>query len=153
VLGRPPPCTGFAGALGRTAERRTLLALEPSGGHPMGPASEAVVRRRRRTLSQPARTLMGSRPRRPSRRAAPHPRRVSNPYSPERANGHAWGCGIVGFDGISGGMVGGTPAGSFGGGMLFGAGDGTPTGSGPGVSAGRGGWVGAGLGSAGLGSG
>src|SRR4051812_17507590 len=78
---------------------------------------------------------------------------LPNPYSPERANGHAWGCGIVGFHGISGGMVGGTPAGSFGGGMLLGAGDGTPTGSGPGVSAGRGGWVGAGLGSAGLGSG
>src|SRR4051794_7671445 len=31
VLGRPPPCTGFAGALGRTAELLTLLALEPSG--------------------------------------------------------------------------------------------------------------------------
>src|SRR5215212_3295559 len=43
VRRRPPPCTGFAVAQGRTAERRTLLALEPSGGHPMGPASEAVV--------------------------------------------------------------------------------------------------------------
>src|SRR4051812_5086818 len=31
VRGRPPPCTGFAVALGRTAELLTLLALEPSG--------------------------------------------------------------------------------------------------------------------------
>src|SRR3954447_20457904 len=85
------------------------------------------------------------------RPCAPRPKRVPNPYSPERANGHACGCGIVRFDGISGGMVGGTPAGSFGGGMLLGAGDGTPTGSGPRVSAGRGEWVGAGLGTGSLG--
>jgi len=31
VLGRPPPRTGFAGALGRTTKLLTLLALEPSG--------------------------------------------------------------------------------------------------------------------------
>ena len=68
-------------------------------------------------------------------------------------NSHACGCGIVGFDGISGGMVGGTPAGSLGGGTLLGAGEGTPTGSGPGVSVGRGGRPGAGLGSAGVGPG
>src|SRR4051794_24510862 len=97
---------------------------------------------------------MGSRPRRPcSRRAAPRSKRLPDLYPPERANGHAWGCGIVGFDGISGGMVGGTPAGSSGDGMLLGAGDGTPTGSGPGVSVGRGGGGGAGLGAAGGGSG
>ena len=69
------------------------------------------------------------------------------------ANDHACGCGIVGLDGISGGRVGGKPAGSLGGGILLGAGEGTPTGSGPGVSVGRGGWFGAGLGSAGVGSG
>src|SRR3954447_20192279 len=61
------------------------------------------------------------------------------------ANDHACGCGIVGLDGISGGIVGGMPAGSFGSGILLGAGEGTPTGSGPGVSAGRGGWLGAGI--------
>src|SRR4051794_403469 len=51
---------------------------------------------------------------------------IPKSYS-DQFNGYACGCGIVGFDGISGGMVGGTPAGSFGGGMLLGAGDGTPT--------------------------
>jgi hypothetical protein len=69
------------------------------------------------------------------------------------ANDQACGCGIVGLDGISGGIVGGKPAGSLGGGISLGAGEGTPTGSGPGVSVGRGGWLGAGLGSAGVGSG
>ena len=60
---------------------------------------------------------------------------------------------MVGVTGISGGLVGGTPMGSFGVGTFCGSAGGTPIGSGNGVSAGPGGRAGAGLGSAGVGSG